>query len=224
MPESSETTNGQAAGSIVGGETENVTERAIDAPEMESLGGDPGMTDDGLRIETFISPRTFVTQEWCLKNVASKDRGFHVAIGTIAGYATASERRESAMPVKPGDKPFPASVWIKGEFEATVHETGEVKSARWLILPRAAGELVEQAFESGAERAYLDLELGVQATGRSIPYAYTVTAFGSRDSEARRIVRAIRAKQTARALARRDAVRRIEAIPDMPDAKAADPA
>jgi hypothetical protein len=205
MPESNDTTkttNGAAE------DTETKTERAIDAPEMENLAADPGMTDDqGLRIETFISPRTFVTQEWCLKNVASQDRGYHVAIGTIAGYATASERRDSAMPVKPGDKPMPPSVWIKGEFEATVHETGEVKSARWLILPRAAGDLIEQAFESGAERAYLDLELGVQATGRSIPYAYTVTAYGSRDSEGRRVVRAIRAKQAQRALARQESLR-----------------
>ena len=197
MPDSSDTN--QTTGQNPSDDTESRQAQTIEPADMEGLAGDPGM-DEGLRIETFISPRTFVTQEWCLQNVASKPRGTHVAIGRIAGYAVASERRDSAMPVKPGDKPMPASVWIKGEFEAVVIETGELKSARWLILPRAAGELVEQAFQDGAQRAYLDLELGVQATGRSIPYAYTVTAFGQRDSEARRMVRAIRARQEQRAL------------------------
>lgn len=196
MPDSNETN--QTTGAPLDDETNQQT-----TFNPADIGADPGMDDTtGTRIETFISPRTFVSQEWCLQNIASKPRGHHVTIGRIAGYAVASERRDSAMPVKPGDKPMPASVWIKGEFEAVVLTTGELKSARWLILPRAAGELVEQAFQDGAERAFLDLELGVEATGRSIPYAYTVTTYGGRDNEARRMVKAIRARQEARALTR----------------------
>lgn len=193
MTDNSNSNNGTTGAAT----TEDRDVRVIEPADVEQLGLEAG---DGIgrRIETFISPRSFVTQEWCLQHVAAQPRGYHVPIGRIAGVATTCERVESRAPVKPGDKPMPASVWIRGEFECAVLDTGEIKTASVLILPRAAGDLIEQAFALGGERILLDLELGVEATGRTIPYTYTVTAYGSRESESQRMVRAIRARQDAR--------------------------
>lgn len=184
-----------------GADREQSETTTIAPDQVEGMDYQPD--DVGTRIETFISPRTFIDKDAILPLIAGKPRGFGVQLGRIAGYATSCERRENTAGLKGQDgKPVPPSVWIKGEFEATILATGELRSARFLILPRAAGELIEEAFSAGAQRAFMDIELGLEATGRTIPYAYTVTAYGGRDSESRRAVRAIRARQEQRALAR----------------------
>ena len=159
----------------------------------------------GTLIDTFISARDFATMEWCMANVAAQPAGYHVTVGRVAGYATNGEERESGLKVRAGEKAPPPSFWVKGQFEATVLATGEVKTAPWLILPRSAGELLKGAFQQGAERVLLDLEIGCQATGKAIPYRWTVRAYGAASGEAQRIVAMIRARQEARAKAREPA-------------------
>lgn len=183
---------------------EGIEVRTIEPDQVEDILPGPieGAGDErGTRIENFLSMRTFVEQEEALR-IGLQPKGSHVTIGLLAGYVTGFERRESNLPLKVGEKAPPPSIWLKGEFRATVLKTGEIKEARWCILPRAAGELVEEALtEGGVTRALLDLEIGVQATGRTIPYAYTVVAYG-RSHDAKKALDAIEARQEARRRAR----------------------
>ena len=199
-----DTTNGanQATADGAAATDETRTTTNVDPDEMAGAGP---IDMQGQLIETFISPRDFATLDWCMANVAGQPAGYHVTVGRIAGYATDGEERESGLKVRAGEKAPPPSYWVKGQFEATNLATGEIKTAPWLILPRSAGELLKQAFQAGAERALLDLEIGCQATGKAIPYRWTVRAYGTASGEAQRIVAMIRQRQLARANAREPA-------------------
>jgi len=199
------------------GQDEQYESRTIEPDEMAAgfHQGDTAPIDmEGQLIETFISPRDFAEIEWLHQNVSSQPAGYHVTLGRIAGYATNGEERESGLRLKPGEKAPPPSFWVKGQFEGTNLASGEVKTAPWLILPRSAGELLKGAFQSGAERVLLDLEIGAQATGKAIPYRWTVRAFGTASGEAQKVVAMIRARQEARAKAQGAA--RIEHQPSLP--------
>jgi hypothetical protein len=139
---------------------------------------------EGMRLETFISPRTFATMEEILQLVAGVPKGDSVPLGHIAGDVRGFERRENSMPLKPGENPPPPSIWLRGKFDATIYSTGEVRSASWCILPRVMGEAVADELRDGETSALLDIELGVSATGRAIPYAYTVTSFTANRAQA----------------------------------------
>jgi hypothetical protein len=194
-------------------ETEQSETRTINPDEV--MDADTAPIDmQGQIIETFLSPRDFGALDWLLQNVASQPAGFHVVLGRIAGYAVTGEERESGLKVKAGEKAPPPSFWVRGQFEGVALATGEVKTAPWLILPRSAGELLKGAFQAGAERVLLDLEIGAQATGRSIPYRWTVRAFGTTSGEAQKVVAMIRARQEARAKAQGPAL--VEHQPELP--------
>src|SRR5262249_20161045 len=149
MSDNQQTTNGQA-----------------DEPMLVS-------DDQGRLIENFISGRTYATQAWCLANVASASPGTHVIVGTLAGVAVSCERLA-------GKGDYPAYIKLKGNFMAKSALTGEVTQAPWAILPgKAAGDMAEVAFTGdedhpAAHRLMLDLEIGVQATGKAPPYRWTV--------------------------------------------------
>lgn len=160
------------------------------------------MNDRGQLIETFISSRTFMAQEDAMRLVIDKPAGWQTPVGTIAGFATGCERRE--VQAAPGQQQYPASVWIRGQFQAVVGATGEVKSAPNLILPRAAGDMIEAAFAAGATGVMLDIEMTLQkARAGRYPYQWGVRVFGSRQSEADRAVAAVRQRQEARQQQRR---------------------
>jgi hypothetical protein len=197
-------------GTIPTDEMVDVDCQTVDA----KTGHAPPIDDRGQLIETFLSPRDFASLEQCQALIAGKPAGYHVVVGRIAGYATGADLRESGLKVKAGEKAPPPSFWAKGQFESVALATGEIKTAPWLILPRSAAELVGQAFISGAERILLDLEIGLQSTGKAIPYRWTVRAYGTASGEAQRLVAAIRSRQEARAQAQEKA--RIEHHPELP--------
>jgi hypothetical protein len=141
--------------------------------------------EEGLRLENLISPRSFIAAERLSAFYAGKARGADpMALGHLAGYVRGYERRESTLPVKPGEKAAAPSVWLRGVFEATVYETGEIKSGSCLILPRVMGEALADALDAGETNALLDVELGVEATGKMIPYTYTIKSFHANRAQA----------------------------------------
>lgn len=190
-----DTTQGQQADQGDQGETTRTDPQ--DMPEAERLADLPN-DNIGRRIDALISPRSFVAMEEAQSLVAGKPRGWHKAIGRIIGYAHRGERRDSKAPVKPGQDPLPPSFFIQGTFECTSLMDGTVRTAPWLILPRASGDMLESAFKGGADRVLLDIELGIEATGRAIPYTYTVTAYGTRETPDQKALALLRARQEQR--------------------------
>ena len=161
----------------------------------------PPLDDQGVGVENYISMRTYVSVEWIDEVVTTARPGTRFVIGYLAGVATAYEPRKSTILGRDG-APLPDSMWLKGQFEALAETTGEVVTSRWAVLPRQLSELVAGALEEGAERALFDVELGILRlpAGKGVPYRYTVKArgMGGSESENRRAVREIRARQDAR--------------------------
>jgi hypothetical protein len=171
----------------------------VEADDMAAAG--PTVDNKGQLIETFLSGRDFATEQWALQHVAPQEPGYHITVGRIAGVATGGEWRESTYQPRSGEKLKP-SYAAKGQFESTVLATGEIKTAPWCYLPRNAAELLAQAFDKGAEQVLLDLEIGLQATGKRPPYRWTVRTYNTRKTEMQRHLELIRARQEARAQAR----------------------
>lgn len=171
-----------------------------DAPVTVQEGQVPPETE-GTRLENFISPRTFVAMAEILPMLAGLPIGQSVPLGHIGGMVRGYEKRESQLPLKSGDKAPPPSIWLRGEFEATSYQTGEITRSVWAILPRVMGELVAEALDNHEGEAILDIELGVAATGRAIPYTYTVTTYSA--TRAQTALTAIRMRQQKRLEAKR---------------------
>jgi hypothetical protein len=172
---------------------------AIEA-EAEALreAGDAPLSEqvDPRRVQTLITTRDFVPggdTAWLVQNVASKPRGTIVMLGQLAGVVHRIEQHKSDYKGKTLD-----SVWLFGAFEARIAETGEIKSSVCAILPNAFGRMIEEAFRQGADRAHLDIDIGVEATGRAIPYEWAI--WSHMGGETQRALKALRSRQEARAL------------------------
>jgi hypothetical protein len=148
---------------------------------FEVLGPDPGdtlATDTSavpIQIENYIAPRLLIADpEWINKHVVAKGRGTEVYIARIFGVARMAEAKTKEYEGKTLE-----SVCLTGMFEAQNFTSGKVIRSRNLYLPNMyAKQVLASLSDAGADsRAPLDLLLGVRATGKTIPYAWTVTSF-----------------------------------------------
>lgn len=157
------------------------------------------MQDVGLKVQTFIAPKDFLPGRdpaWAIQKIAPLPRGQLVELGTLGGVVIGTERKTFKDP----DGSTSESVWLKGDFVATAvnPETGEVTTMTSgnAIIPTSMAVKIENAFRQGAEKIMLDLEIGIEATGRMIPYAYRVTFYP--DEAAQRAINLIVERQQAR--------------------------
>jgi hypothetical protein len=177
-----------------------------DAAEVVDKGArlDPAIDQDEIeerqRLRRLITTADFLpgrSKEWAIQNVASRPRGTYIPLGLLDGMVNAIERKAyTATPTGGGPTRALESIWLKGSFEATIAATGEIIRAPNCILPLALGEMIEASFRQGNERASLDCEIGLEATGRMIPYEWVVISYVS--GEAASASRARRQKKQAR--------------------------
>ena len=129
--------------------------------------------------------------------------GTQVILGSLIGVVNSTERKTTMWQGKELE-----SVWLNGEFEAVSRQTGEVKAAPTAILPKAFGLTIETAIaglkrnaldqRSGDASAELtiDCDIGLEATGRPIPYEWIVIYY--REGKAQKALRDARARREAR--------------------------
>lgn len=126
------------------------------------------------RVEDFIATSQMIPSvDWIMKNVVAKGPGTRVALARLIGVATDATVQQNNVKGQMID-----SIKLIGEFELTVFETGEVVIAGAAYLPKKWGTQVKMALDAAGDdkgkRAEMLLTLGVQATGKSIPYSWTV--------------------------------------------------
>lgn len=179
------------------------TAAAID-DTAEAMAAPPPDDGDGpiVRARRVITTRDFLPgrdPQWAIANVAARPRGFQMLLGHLFGYATGFERQTNEVKGAGGVKTL-ESVLLKGNFEATVvdPETGEITeiiNAGNAYLPLAYAEPIGAAFVAGAARIILDLSLGLEATGKMIPYEWVVKGPARADDPT---MNALRSRQQAR--------------------------
>ncbi len=129
--------------------------------------------EQGKRSRRVFQLKMFADPEWIMKNIVSQGKGTHVSLGRVYGIAHATERRVNDIKGVPTP-----SVSIIGRFEAENFSTGEFSAASTLYLPMGFAEQIEAVFKEDKDAVVkVDVDIGVEATGKTIPYEWTVTSY-----------------------------------------------
>lgn len=165
----------------------------IDPNEAAALTAD----DKGQRVGRILTMKDWANGRDPNAIIAGSPPGTRILLGSLRGVVNATERSTHTYKDKPLE-----SVWLNGEFEAVIAETGEVKSAPTVIPPKAFGITVETAIaglkREPADDAQLtiDCDIGLEATGRTIQYEWIVIYY--REGKAQKAMRDVTARQNAR--------------------------
>jgi hypothetical protein len=150
---------------------------------------------DGTRVTRAFAMKNFVpSQDWIMQNVVSKGKGHHELVGRVYGTIYRAESREVTWQ----DKKI-ASVALYGVVQAQPKdETRNPVMVNMLFMPMAFAEQIQLALNAGAEKVEIDVDIGLEATGKTIPYEWTVTSY--LEGYAERALRRIRqSRQIGRA-------------------------
>lgn len=112
--------------------------------------------------------------DWINQHVVAKGKGTRVALARLIGIASKAQVQKNQHQGKELD-----SIRIDGHFKLTMLETGQMMQAPTAFLPKAWSKQVF-ALLDGADpstRVKMILALGVEATGKTIPYRWTVSMF-----------------------------------------------
>ena len=108
----------------------------LDPQEAAAIAAD----DRGQRVGRIITTKDYANGRDPNAIIAGSPPGTRILLGSLRGVVEATERSTHTYKDKPLE-----SVWLNGEFEAVVAETGEVKAAPTAILPKAFGITIETA-------------------------------------------------------------------------------
>lgn len=125
-------------------------------------------------VADFISTSVMVPSvDWIMREVVSKGKGTEVELARLVGIATDTAVKTNS--VQGQDIP---SIQLIGDFEVEVFSTGRTIRAPAAYLPPKWGKQVKALLDGLADdpgkQASMILTLGVRATGKGIPYTWTV--------------------------------------------------
>lgn len=115
--------------------------------------------------------------DWINKNVVAKGKGTQAIVGRVFGICTGVEDKHNILP----DGSTSRSAVLFGQFEYESAVTGEVGQASSAYLPLAYADALKAAFASDpdAKMIEVDVDIGVEATGKTIPYEWLVINHGA---------------------------------------------
>jgi len=156
-------------------ETTAVDQRQSEPAEGEVV-GEP--TSAGIRARRAFMLKQFLPNpDWINKNVVANGKGTRAVIGRIYGYATGTEDKTNTLP----DGSVSNSIFVKGVFQSESLLTGELGEATGVFFPMAYAEKIKAVFAMGdagtIKTVEVDCDIGLEATGKTIPYEWVVIAF-----------------------------------------------
>lgn len=139
--------------------------------------------DQGRLVDNAITTKDFVNKTDATRFGVNNPPGTVKWLGTIIGKTIGGKEK---VTVQPDGTPL-RSFQFEGAFEAEMYETGEIKSARSVFLPKAIATELELTLkevqanpEDGESSVVFAIEIGLEASDRTIPYGYKVRAFGQK--------------------------------------------
>lgn len=154
------------------------------APEGTALeaaaaaeGGEPAdpVVGDGVRARRGLSPKQLVPSiDWIMKNIVGGGKGTKATVGRIYGVVTSAARKQNEFQGNLID-----SIVCNGVFNAESFLTGEISQGSSVYLPMAYAEQIATAFamDKTITAIQIDCDIGLEATGKAIPYEWVTTAF-----------------------------------------------
>lgn len=212
-------------GQAVRGSTDEVEELNAATENLNSQVAlaDRGMTEAdtpeagaGVRIRRAFTMKNFLpggdVNTWIAANVISKGVGFHRMVGRIYGTVQAWEPRETLWKGRPGEgEKTIKSIALSGNLQAENADTGEIVTMDMVFLPMAFAAQVSRAMEANPGASVeMDVDVGIESTGKAIPYEWTVTSYlsGRAERQLRQLRNSRRIGQPAPGVAERMASER----------------
>lgn len=153
-------------------------EDQVEAPADNDAGTNVGT---GMKIRKAFMLRMFLPDtNWIAREVIGKGKGTTVMLGRVFGICTSVEEKMNTV----GDKVIP-SISVRGIFQAENYHTGEVSESASVYLPGALAEKIASMFKADPQlkTVEIDTDIGVEATGKTIPYAWTATQWIDGDKQ-----------------------------------------
>lgn len=171
-------------------------ENAAEVVQGEVTGDTGSVASDGTRARRALMLKQFLPNpDWINVNVVAGGKGTRATIGRIYGIATGFERKVNTLP----DGSLSESIFVKGMFQSEGYVTGELAEASGVYFPMAYAEKVAAAFEGlGVKSVEVDCDIGLEATGKTIPYEWVVIAYREgQEMDALKRIRGNRPRPTA---------------------------
>jgi|SRR5215469_5882046 len=133
-------------------------------------------TSEGVRTRKVFMMKHFIpSQDFVNKEIVAKGKGTKMMLGRVWGVCTDTDERINTFP----DGRTATSIVLKGIFEAESYLTGEIDDATTIYLPAAYAERIKTIFatDKDARAIKVDVDLGLEATGKTIPYEWVVMAY-----------------------------------------------
>lgn len=129
---------------------------------------------EGVRARRAIMLKQFLPNpDWINVNVVAGGKGTRATIGRIFGIATGTSRKTNTLP----DGSVSESIFVSGMFQSEGFLTGEIGEASGVYFPMAYAEKIEALFKMGVKTVEVDCDVGLEATGKTIPYEWVVVAY-----------------------------------------------
>jgi hypothetical protein len=148
---------------------------------------------EGVRARRAFMLKHFIPNaDWINQNIVSKGAGTKAIIGRVFGVCFETMVTKTTQK----DGRVSESVALKGAFQAEDYKTGEISEATTVYLPMAYAEKVAFMFKADPElkAVEVDVDIGLEATGKTIPYEWVVIAY--REGEAMAVLKRLRASRS----------------------------
>lgn len=149
-------------------------------------------SSEGVRARRAFMMKQFIpSTDFIVKNVVAHGKGTRVTLGRVYGVATGFFIKTNILP----DGKQTTSTVLNGMFQAESYLTGELSEAVQVYLPAAYADKVKAIMESdpSIKVVELDCDIGLEATGKPIPYEWVVTAF--REGEEMAVLKRLRSSR-----------------------------
>lgn len=158
--------------------------------ETENKAAEGSEDNAGLRVRRALMMKNLVPdQDWIMKNIVSQGKGFKRTVGRVIGVAHTVRRHVNDVNGKPVE-----SIALGGIFEAETMD-GEIISASTVYFPMAYAEIAAAALDAeGVKVVQVDVDIVLEATGKSIPYEWAVVSYV--EGEAMAVLSALRRRRS----------------------------
>jgi hypothetical protein len=170
--DATETAATDTAGAAEAGAAEAADAAAIEGAAIGPDGFEGVRVDQALTMPLLLPCARAEAVDWIMRNVVGRGRGTHVKVGRIYGIAVKATGKETEHQGKKL-----ASIMLTGTFGMESALSGLTYEHADLYLPNGYARQIEAALSLGATQVEFDVDVGIEATGRTIPYAWTVIAY-----------------------------------------------
>ena len=136
---------------------------------------DQAAASQGRRARSSFMMKNFVDPDWIMKNVVAKGKGSKAMVGRVFGIVTGTKEKKGSLPN--GDPSV--SIVLEGTFETESYLDGEVSTPSAVYFPNSFALSIKSMFaaDERIKAVEIDCDVGVEATGKGIPYAWVIVNF-----------------------------------------------